>query len=297
MKKIAFSVASFLLLISLSFALFCGSIYLLFGDRPLETGDIAVIKVEGPIYSADEILKQIDRVKKEDSFKGVLFRVNTPGGTVAAAQEIHEAILALRKSGKKVLVSMETVAASGGYYLAVAADWIVADPGTITGSIGVRLEYMNVEELLQWAKLKRETLKSGKFKDIASPIREMSLEERALLQDLLGDMHNQFKQAIASGRNLPLETVEALADGRVFSGREAHSLKLVDQLGGYGAALEKLASLSGIVGEAKPVEIPSDEGSFIEQIFESRLGALFEQLASGPVNNLIVTKPIPMSIW
>jgi protease IV len=299
MRKTLVYFGLFLLLISGAFCLFATSIYLLFGEQVYEKGDIALIEIKGPLYSAYSIIKKIEKVRNSDDYKGLIIRVNSPGGTVAASQEVHDAILDLQSHNKKVVISMETVAASGAYYLSAPADWIIANPGTITGSIGVRLEYMNIQELLAWAKLKRKTLKSGKLKDIASPIRPMTLEEQTFLENLLLEMHDQFKGAIVAGRGIPRADVDAFADGRILSGRQALKLKLVDALGSYQVAVQKIGELSGIVGEPKVVLIPDHKEHFLDYLFQSKLAGIFQSLIGKDTFEVgnISTKPLPVLMW
>ncbi|MBI1908634.1 MAG: signal peptide peptidase SppA [Deltaproteobacteria bacterium] len=257
----------FLLLGGAAFVVLGMAVFALFGSPSIPLGgDLALIEIEGPLYEAQPILKQFAKVYDRDDLKAVVIRVNSPGGTVAASQEIHDAVSRLREKSKKVVISMGTVAASGGYYLAAPADWIVANPGTITGSIGVRLEYLNVEDILKWVRLKRETLKSGTYKDIGSPIRPMTPEEKGMLEAILKDMHAQFKEAVAAGRGLSAEEVEAIADGRVFTGREALRKKLVDQLGSLEAAYKKAGELAGIKGEPKVVTVPKEKEGLLDYL-------------------------------
>ncbi|MDO8462234.1 MAG: signal peptide peptidase SppA [Deltaproteobacteria bacterium] len=272
------SVVGFFLL---SVGFFVAVVTYLSSESPLEKGNLALIEIEGPIYESKAILKQLEKVRKNDDFKAVVIRVNSPGGTVASSQEIHDAVLRLKGEGKKkVIVSMETVAASGGYYLSAPADWIVANPGTLTGSIGVRLQTMNLEDLMKWVHLKPETLKSGHYKDIGSPFRQMTPEERGILEALLKDMHGQFKEAVAQGRGLSAAEVDLLADGRVFSGREALEKKLVDQLGSLEAAVTKAGELAGIKGEPKVVTIPKEKRSILDLVLGEASGSV-QQLLSG----------------
>ncbi len=178
----------------------------------------------------------------------MVLRIESPGGAVGPSQEIHGEILRLKEK-KTVVASMGAVAASGGYYAAVAADRIMANPGTITGSIGVIVEFVNAQELLGKIGLKGYVVKSGKFKDVGSPLREMEKEERELLQTLINDVNGQFIKAVAEGRGLKTEEVKKIADGRIFTGAQAKELKLVDELGGLSDAIALSASLAGIEGE------------------------------------------------
>jgi protease-4 len=188
--------------------------------------------------------------------KALVFRIDSPGGTVVAAQEIYSEIRKLRGK-KKTLSSMGNVAASGGYYVASATEEILANPGTITGSIGVISEYANVQDLLKKIGFKSTVLKSGRFKDVGSPLREMTAEEGVYLQGLLENIHHQFIRDVAQGRQKTVEEIEPLSDGRVFTGEQAKEIGLVDRLGNFQDALDRAAELAGI--EGKPVILYPEE--------------------------------------
>ncbi|MBS1997847.1 MAG: signal peptide peptidase SppA [Cyanobacteria bacterium SZAS LIN-2] len=193
--------------------------------------------------SSSSVLKELRKALANDKIKGVLLRVNSPGGTVPTSQEIHQAVTALRKKGKPVVVSMGDVAASGGYYVACAADRVVANPGTLTGSIGVIINLINFKGLADKFGVLPAVIKSGEFKDIASPYRPMTPAEHEILQTLIMDSYDQFTTAVSEGRKLPIETVKKIADGRIYSGRQALKLGLVDELGSYTDALASLQKL------------------------------------------------------
>ncbi len=212
---------------------------------------VAVLEVDGVILDAEEVVRQLKEHQENSAVKAVVIRINSPGGVVAPTQEIYDAINRLRGEGKPVVASLGSVAASGGYYIASAADWIVASPGTLTGSIGVIMQLTNLEGLLKKVGLRYEVVKSGKYKDIGSFSRPMTGEERAILQTLMDDVYNQFVDAVAEGRQLDPKVVSALADGRIFSGRQAMELNLVDDLGGREEAIEAAANLAGISGKPK----------------------------------------------
>jgi len=190
--------------------------------------------------SAPAVLKQLRKVFKDNHVKGVLLRINSPGGTVPMSQELSDEINLLRKKNKPVVVSMSDLAASGGYYISSQADNVVAEPGTLTGSIGVILSTVNLKGLGDKLGLQPEVIKSGKFKDLASPYRPMTAEDKAILQALIEDSYEQFVSAVAAGRKMPIDAVKKIADGRIYSGRQAFKLKLVDQLGGYDTAMDWL---------------------------------------------------------
>lgn len=219
---------------------------------------VAVVLVEGTIHDSKETVEALDRVAKNEAIHAVVMRIDSPGGGVAPSQEIHDAVMRLREK-KPVIASFGNMAASGGYYIAAACDWIVSNPGTLTGSIGVILQSGNLEELLRKLGVEGITVKAGKFKDVGSPLRSMTPEEHELLQALLDNVHQQFVSAVVKGRKLPVEEVRKIADGRVYSGEQALQLKLVDQLGGLREALDAAAERAGIEGEPNPVEIRSQE--------------------------------------
>ncbi len=234
-------------LVGLSAAMFLLAIALISegeGASLFGKNSLAVVEIKGGIFDPKETLDELNRVYKNDDLKALILRIDSPGGAVSPSQEIYQAVLRVKEK-KKVIVSMGTVAASGGYYIAAAADKIVALPGTITGSIGVLMDYANIEQLLSFLKVRAEVLKSGKMKDVGSPLRELTPEDRAYLQDILANMHRQFKEAVAKGRNLPIEEVEKLADGRVFTGEQAKELKLVDELGGQQRAVDLAKEMLG----------------------------------------------------
>jgi len=225
------------------------------GGNILLSPRIALIKIEGVIVDSREVIDDLKKYKDNPAVKAILLRIDSPGGGVVPSQEIYEEVKKIREEGqKKVVVSMGTVAASGGYYIASASDRIVANPGTLTGSIGVIMELANVEGLLRKIGVDSLVIKSGRHKDIGSPFRKMKPEEREILQHLLDDIHNQFIEAVASGRGLPEDKIRELADGRIFTGREAKEIGLVDDLGNLQDAIRLTADIAGIEGEPKIVE-------------------------------------------
>lgn len=220
--------------------------------RPLPGGDrVALVKVEGVIIAPDRIVDEVNDYAEDSSVKAIVLRVDSPGGGVVAAQEIYNALMNAKKEGKKIVVSMGSVAASGGYYIAAAADKIVANPGTLTGSIGVKMEYPIVEKLLDKIGVKEMVIKSGEYKDVGSPFRSMTERERKLIQNVIDDVQNQFVEAVAKGRSMPVADVRAIADGRIFTGRQALELKLVDQMGDLASSIQIAADLAGIKGKPR----------------------------------------------
>lgn len=218
----------------------------------LGVGNVAIIDIKGPIYSSKETIEKIHKYKESRMVKALVIRLETPGGGVAACQEIYEELNKLKEK-KKVVASMAGVAASGGYYIACACDKIIANPGTVTGSIGVAMHISNLEELFKKVGLKFEVIKSGAHKDIGSPSRPMTPTEKALLQRVINDVHNQFIEVIAKERNLDKKKVRSLADGRIFTGEEAKRLGLVDELGNLDDAVKLAGELAKIKGEPKVI--------------------------------------------
>jgi protease-4 len=251
---------------------------LLFPDMDLSTEDrIALVRVEGVILDAQTTVGELKRFGENPSIKAIVLRIDSPGGGVVPSQEIYDAVQRVRnKSNKAVIASMGTVAASGGYYIAAATDRIMANPGTLTGSIGVIMEMANIEGLLKKVGVEGVVVKSGRYKDVGSPLRKMSDEEQALLQSVMDDVHTQFIEAVAKGRSLEVPEVKALADGRIFTGRQAKDAKLVDELGNLEDAIQLAAEIAGIEGEPKVVE-PRRRFS-IRELLESRMGIQFPRL-------------------
>src|SRR5512145_435484 len=229
---------------------------------------IGVVPVEGIISNSQEISDNIDEFARDSSIAAVVLRIDSPGGGVAASQEIYESIKELKKK-KKVVVSMGSVAASGGLLIACAADKIVANPGTITGSISAIMQFANVEELFKKIGVKSSVVKSGQYKDIGSPLREMTPEERIIIQELVDDIYNQFIDVIIENRKLTREQVVAIADGRVFTGRKAKELGLVDQLGDLSSAARLASKLSGKDGKYDLVYPQKKNPSVFDYMFES----------------------------
>ena len=245
-----------------------------FEEGIIVTGEkVGVIEIKGLIKSSNPTLNNLIKLGENKHIKAIVLRIDSPGGTVGPSQEIYLEIMRLRRK-KPIVASLGSVAASGSYYIASAANKIVASPGTITGSIGVKMEFVNIQQLLNKLGLEPVVIKSGTFKDIGSPTRKMSKEERMLLERVIKDVHTQFVEAIAKGRGLPLTKVEEIADGRIFTGRRAKELGLVDRLGNLQDAIILAAKLGGIRG--KP-------GTFFlkrkESIWEMFFSSLFEFLS------------------
>src|SRR5262245_32834087 len=234
----------------------------------LASGQIAVLDLEGIIFDSKDFNDQLKEYGSRPGIKAVVLRINSPGGGVAASQEIHEAVKKFRtETKKKVVVSMSSVAASGGYYIACAADKIFANPGSITGSIGVIAEWYNYGDLLKWAKLQSVVIKSGDLKDAGSPTRPLTDAEKAYFQGLINNMYNQFVTAVATGRKMNIESVRKLADGRVYTGQEALGNGLIDEIGTFQDALSAATKMVGISGEARLVSPPKKKISLIDLLF------------------------------
>jgi protease-4 len=228
---------------------------------------VAVIDVTGTISRTEAIIDQIHQYRDDQAIKAIVLRINSPGGSVAPVQEIYSE---LRKLEKPIVASMGSTAASGGYYIAAIADEILANPGTLTGSIGVIMQFTKLKGLYEKIGLEQQVIKSGKFKDTGSPVRDMTDEERELLQVTLDDVHNQFIDAVFEGRqeHLTREEIVALADGRIFSGQQALEHKLVDQLGNLPDAIDRAGELGGISGKPKVVRTKR-KTSMLERVLGS----------------------------
>ena len=212
---------------------------------------VALVELEGIITDGDALVRELKEHADNTSVRAVVVRINSPGGVVAPTQEIAGAVKRLRAKGKPVVASLGSVAASGGYYVAAATDRILANPGTLTGSIGVVMQMANVEGLLKKVGVDYVVVKAGRYKDVGNFARTMTPDERAILQKLLDDVHGQFIEAVADGRKLDRATVVGIADGRIYSGQQAFELKLVDELGGLEEAIEAAAKLAGLAPHPK----------------------------------------------
>lgn len=221
-------------------------------ETTLSTGKVAIVNVKGIIVESKSIIDEIKQYRKNPSVRAIVLRVDSPGGAVVPSQEIYEEIKRTVRA-KPVVVSMGSIAASGGYYISCAATKIVANPGTLTGSIGVLIEIPNIKGLLDKIGVKAEVIKSGKYKDITSPLKPLQSDEREILQKLTEDIHEQFVKAVTEGRKIPLDRVRKMADGRAFTGVEAKQLGLVDEIGDLEHAVRIAAQLGKIKGEPEIV--------------------------------------------
>ncbi|MEA3279473.1 MAG: signal peptide peptidase SppA [Thermodesulfobacteriota bacterium] len=229
---------------------------------------VGIIELTGTITGSKDIIHNLKRFRENSSIKAIVIRIDSPGGAVGPSQEIFREIRKTVKS-KKVIASMGTVAASGGYYVAAGTDGIMANPGTITGSIGVIMAYANFQELLHKIGLLPVVIKSGEYKDIGSPVRKMAKKERKILQDFSDQIHRQFVMDIAEGRGMDQARVEALADGRIFTGEEAKHLELVDRLGNLEDAIEWAGRMGGIKGKISTVYPPEKKFSLMKYLTDS----------------------------
>jgi protease-4 len=233
-----------------------------FGDK------IGVVDLDGVIMNPGPTIQQLKKFADDDSIKAIIIHVNSPGGGVAASEEIYREVKRIRDEKKKrIVASIETVGASGAYYVSSATNKIYADNGSVVGSIGVIAEWVNYGDLLQWAKLKSVIIKTGEFKDTGTPTRELTPAERAYLQGLIDNMFHQFIQAVADGRAMKFDDVKAIADGRVWTGEQAKSLKLVDQLADFQSAVEDTAKSVNIKGEPTLVRPEKDRKSLLDLMF------------------------------
>lgn len=244
-----------------------------FVDKP----GIGLVEVKGMILDSRETVRQLRHFLKKDDIKAVVLRVDSPGGVVAPSQEIYDEVRKFAAK-KKIVVSMGSLAASGGYYISAPATLIYANPGTITASIGVIIKLSNIEALMDKIGIKATVIKTGKFKDSGSPVRELTKEDRAMFQSVIDSTHNQFVKAVASGRKLPEDEVRRIADGRVLSGEQALALGLVDRLGTLQDAIEEAGRLAGIKGEPEVILPPKRKLNYldllsggVEETFEGAL--------------------------
>ncbi|MGC8927205.1 MAG: signal peptide peptidase SppA [Myxococcota bacterium] len=237
-------------------------------DKIVSGPRIGIIEVRGIIEDSKTFLRQLKKFATDSDIKGILIRVDSPGGTVGPTQEIYSEIRKVSKK-KKVYVSIGNVAASGGYYIASAGEKIFANPGSITGSIGVIMQTVNVEKLVRLMKIDVETIKSGKYKDMGTPFKEMTDEEREMLSGVTKDIHNQFIEDIARARRLSIEKVREIADGRIMTGLSARNYGLVDEIGSIEDATETLWNDLKLSGEPRVTYPKRQSPSFLKEIMDS----------------------------
>jgi len=244
-------------------------------------GNIGIVEINGMILSSKEIIKDIKTFREDAAIKAIILRIDSPGGGIGPSQEIFREIMKI-KTDKKIIASMGSVAASGGYYIASATDGIMANSGTITGSIGVIMEYANIMEIAKKIGISPVVIKSGEYKDMGSPLRDLGESEKKLFQELVDDLHLQFVTDVANSRKMDIQTIASLADGRVYTGRKAVTLKLIDRIGNLDDAVQWAGELSGIDGEAKPVYPREDKITFFKKLAD----ALFKDInISGTVTD------------
>jgi protease-4 len=239
---------------------------------------IGVVVLKGIILDSRVALTHLEKCGRDEGIKAIVLRIESPGGGVTPAQEIYEKIQSVKKK-KKVVVSMGSMAASGGYYVACAADKIVANPGTVTGSIGVIMHFTNVQDLFKKIGLKSSVIKSGRYKDTGSPFRDMSPEEKVLLQGVLDDIHDQFLDTVSTSRGIPKEKLKEIADGRIMTGRQALQMGLVDYLGDIEFAADVAARLSGIEGKPELVYPKEERFTIWRYMLEEMVSILKRELA------------------
>ena len=244
---------------------------------------VAVIPIEGEIFSARDTVDALHRYADNNMVRAMVIRINSPGGAVAPSQEIFEEIRKVRaSSGKPIVASFDNVAASGGYYIAAACDEIISNPGSITGSIGVILQWLEIKDLIQWAKMKPETITSGEMKDAGSPFRDLTEAERAYLQRITVQLHNQFIRAVHTGRKGKISEAELrrVADGRVFTGEEAMALKLVDKLGNLDDAVNAAAKLAGMSGKPAVLYPKKRDNTLLDLLTDTESKSLVDRVVN-----------------
>jgi protease-4 len=247
------------------------------GSGPVFGDKVALLEVRGMIIDVQPVIEQLVKFTRDDSVKAVVFRIESPGGGVSPSQELYREIQRTAQK-KPVVASMGSVAASGGYYIASGGQKIYANPGTITGSIGVIAQFTNLEELFKKIGFRMEVVKSGAYKDVGNPGRAMTPEEREYLQKLLDSVHQQFIRDVARGRRMPEEKVREIADGRIFTGEQAKGLGLVDELGGLNDAIDAAAKMAGITGEPKLVYPEKKKISLLDYLIDRSAETLAQQL-------------------
>ncbi|MCG8643643.1 MAG: signal peptide peptidase SppA [Desulfobacterales bacterium] len=233
-------------------------------------GNIGIVEINGMILSSKKIINDIKEFRENPAIKAIILRIDSPGGGIGPSQEIYREVEKTRMD-KKIITSMGSVAASGGYYIASASDGIIANPGTITGSIGVIMEYANLMEIARKIGISSVVIKSGEFKDMGSPLRDLNDTEKQLFQDLIDELHQQFVTDAARARKMPVEMMAALADGRVYTGQKAMQLKLIDRLGNLDDAVAWAGQLADIKGKLVPVYPKEDRITFIKRLTETLL--------------------------
>ncbi len=251
-----------------------GSGLLLSGDSSFSSGDkVAVLRVEDIILDSQIYLESLDAIAKDDSVKALVVRINSPGGAVGPSQEIFSE---LKKLGKElpIVASIGGVGASGGYLIACAAQKIYANPGAITGSIGVIAQFASYEKLLDWAMIDVEIIKSGKYKDVGSSFRKMNEADKQYIQQLIDNVYEQFKSAVADARDLDTKQIDKVADGKIYTGEQALKLKLIDELGTINDAIRMAGDLGGIEGKPEVIYFPKKKSRLMD-LLNSKVATSF----------------------
>jgi protease-4 len=250
------------------------------------SGDkIAIVEINDVIMSSEKTVEQIKKYREDKSIKAIILRINTPGGGVAASQEIYEEVRKTRDSGKIIVVSMGSLAASGGYYIAVGSNLIIANPGTLTGSIGVIAQFVSIKDLAEKLGITQTTIKSGSLKDAGSPFKQMSDSDKAYFQDVVDNSFGQFLDVVAKERKMSKETLLPYANGRVFTGLQAKDYGLIDSLGTFEDAIRITGRMAGIEGEPRIVR-EKKRFSLFEEILGSKMEdvtAIKEKLFEEPI--------------
>jgi protease IV len=255
-----------------------GITYFFSDDSSLHFGDrIAVVSIKGVIADSKLVVEQLKKYRQDNRVKAIILRIDSPGGSTAGSQEIYREVQKT-SSKKKVVASMGNVAASGGYYVALGANKIVANPASLTGSIGVIIQFSNFKALLNKIGVSQESVKSGHYKDIGSPVRDMKPEERTLLEGVIKNVHQQFIEVVVKGRRLSREQVEKIADGRIFTGEQAKTLGLVDELGSFEDAVDLTKKMVGLSGEVKMIYPEKKRFSFWDLIFSKMVTEIKQSL-------------------
>ncbi len=285
---IIFSAIAAASIITMSALIFWGS-----AESRLDFGEkVGVVEITGIIKEATPVVNSLKQFRKDDSIKAIVLRIDSPGGGVGPSQEIYREVRKTVKT-KKVVASMGAVAASGGYYVAAGTDGIVANPGTITGSIGVIMGFTNFEAVLKKIGLIPIVIKSGPYKDTGSPVRPMSAEEREMLEQFVRKIHSQFVKDVASGRNMAEQNVEKVADGRIFSGEDAVALGLVDRLGNLEDAVEWAGRLGGITGEIATVYAKRKKLPLLKYLLDTSISTLVDRIETSRMYGGYLYHPQP----
>lgn len=281
--------------------LFFGSIFIGLGglltlfnppDEHVEKPSILALDLEGVIMDNHDILETLRKYRKEDRIKGVLVRINSPGGVVGPSQELYEELKRTRTEfHKPVIAYCEAVAASGAYYAAVGADKIYTTPGCMIGSIGALMEFVNLEKLYDWAKIQRYSIVTGKFKDAGAEYKPLTPDQRALFQDLLNDVLAQFKAAVVTGRKMKPEFLDQYADGRVFTGHQAVKLGFADKMGTWDDARADIGEMTGL-GKNPEMFKPKKKHSIMEMLEESSSESKFSKMAESIMQSKLNARPL-----